>query len=85
MWENEEPLKVLTNSLKNKEVNAPIMNFLKKWMVDKLNMHKWVRTYLKNLPESDQHLFIGPLIVLENLSAKHIKKVNSIFRIKIKE
>ena len=75
MWENEKPLNVLTESLGNKELNAPIMSFLKKWMVDKLNVHKWVRKYLKHIPESDQHLFIGPLIVLESLKGKQIEKV----------
>ena len=76
MWEDEKPLKVLTKSLANKEVNVPIMNFLKKWMVDKLNVHKWVKKYLKHLPEFDQHLFIGPLIVLENISKEQIKEVH---------
>ena len=75
MWEDEKPLEVLTKSLENKELNAPIMSFLKKWMVDKLNVHKWVRKYLKHIPESDQHLFIGPLIVLDNLKEGKIKMV----------
>ena len=76
MWENEKRLDVLIKSLKNKEVNVPIINFLKKWMVDKLHVHKWVKKYLEHLPELDQHLFIGPLIVLENLNREQINEVN---------
>ena len=82
-----QPLNTLIKSLKNEDVKTPIMHFLKKMMVNKRDLSSVIKQYIKNIPDKDNHMFIGPLIVFQILKDSYIQKVNkkqsyfSIFKI----
>ena len=82
-----QPLNTLIKSLKNEDVKIPIMDFLKKMMVNKRDLSSVIKQYIKNIPDKDNHMFIGPLIVFQNLKIVTFQKVNkmqtyfSIFKI----
>ena len=53
-------------------------NFLNKFIVDKLEISGSIKDYIENLPDSDTHLYIGPLIVFQQLNNDSIDEVISI-------
>ena len=53
-------------------------NFLNKFIVDKLEISGSIKDYIKNLPDSGTHLYIGPLIVFQQLNNDNIDEVISI-------
>ena len=53
-------------------------NFLNKFIVDKLEISGSIKDYIKNLPDSGTHLYIGPLIVFQQLNNDSIDEVISI-------
>lgn len=57
------------------------MQLLKKMMVDKHDISLAIEEYIKNLPDEEWHLYIGVLIITQELNKKHIQKVKIIINL----
>ena len=69
----------MKNSLKNKEVKADVMKFLRDKIYDGADISSFRTKYIKNIPDEDSASFIAPLIIKDILEDKHLTNMGKKF------